>query len=448
MSSSKRTLNFSEGLTESDISATLRAEFTNQLSAELDRQRDEELIRQLDISKNSSPETTLTRLLSLRSVVSTASLSATFHQSQKAGAAGYRSIGFGQCGLVFERPGRNYAIKVAKPSYESALWADLQAHFRIRLAFEQQQEQNDMECRVPRIFSFVPKDNKEWWDKNLPLFPDAHDAHDAFPLPAMALITERILPLPKIARQALIYKFCPASIQDTVRATSANRDCLGRVYLGRRRPTNAPPTPNFTLRNYNLTLDQMLELDLPVKLYATAIADALAIIHWAANVDAYDIEFVLGGEGDVTYTRDMSQVLKLTVEQMAAMPPYTDLESMMAVNFRRRTTRMWVLDFNLCNSWEEKTAWEHPETLVEHLVMSFFENDPYYPLPLPDLDIDKELWEVFSMKYLERAGQILKAPGKDKRLTDLPRRFIDACVERERRNIALGLGHGHREHKG
>ncbi|KAJ5540505.1 zinc finger protein-domain-containing protein [Penicillium frequentans] len=45
---------------------------------------------------------------------------------------GYRAIGFGQCGIVFERPGRGFVLKVAKPSYEDSLWADFKAHSIVR----------------------------------------------------------------------------------------------------------------------------------------------------------------------------------------------------------------------------------------------------------------------------------------------------------------------------
>lgn len=301
-----------------------------------------------------------------------------------------------------------------------------------------------MECRVPRVFSYVPKNNQQWWEENLPFFVDVHES---LPLPAMALVTERILPLPKVARQALINTYCPPSLRPVVSVNPTNRDCLARVYLGRRRPANAPPPPNFTLRNYNLFLDQILDLNLPVALFAASMGEALAIIHWRANVDAYDIEFVLGSEGNVSYTRDISLALDLTAEKVAAMQPHTDLEAMMSVNFKQRTVRMWVLDFNLCNVWEEKAGIENPDALISHLVMSFFENDPYYPLPLAELDHDKELWEAFSAKYLDTGKRILSVPGKDKRLVDLPRKFIDGCERRERDNLAKNLDHGHREFK-
>ncbi|KAJ5081919.1 zinc finger protein-domain-containing protein [Penicillium alfredii] len=269
---------------------------------------------------------------------------------------------------------------------------------------------------------------------------------ESTPLPAMAFITEGILPLPKIAREALITKYCPQHLQAHVSASATNRDCLARVYLGRRLPATVPLAPNFTLRNYNLCLDQVVELNLPVELYAAGIGEALAIIHWAANVDGYEVEFVLGSEGDARYTQDISSSLNLTWEQLAAMSPHSNVDSLMRANFKRRTTRLWVLDFNLCNMWEEKVGWEDPDSLISHLVVAFFENDPYFPLPLMELDIDRQLWATFTAAYLSKAGHILAAPGKE-RLVSLPQRFIDACVLREQESLDKGLGHGHRECK-
>ncbi|KAL2672371.1 hypothetical protein Neosp_013079 [[Neocosmospora] mangrovei] len=200
-----------------------------------------------------------------------------------------------------------------------------------------------------------------------------------------------------------------------------NRDCLARV--------------NFSLRNFNLCLDQMIELDLPVSSYASAIGEALAVIHWAANVDGYDVEFVLGSEAIVG-----TQPPKFPSSQTTLESPWT------ATEVRRKTTRIWVLDFNLCTQWEEKTGWEQPEALVEQLVMAFFENDPYYPLPLMDDDLGKQLWSVFRDSYLTKAGEVLAE--KDERLGALPDTFMNACIERERCHIDNGRGHGYRQHKG
>ncbi|KAL1879433.1 hypothetical protein Plec18167_003887 [Paecilomyces lecythidis] len=441
MSSSRHSQDINDILQLSD---NIRA-FTNKLSAQLDSENNQYVEQQLNLSDDASPETILRRVLSPQPINSAAPF-ATFHRNYKHISVSYRVIGFGQCGLVFERPGRGFVVKVAKPAYEEALWTDFTAHYEVRRAFLQYQQQHkpDMECHVPKVFSYIPKSHQKWWELNSPLFMDIHES---LTLPAMALITERILPLPKIARQALIDQYCSPALRSTVSANPTNRDCLARIYLGLRRTAQAPPPPNFTLRNYNLCLDQMLELNLPVKLLASTMGEALALIHWSANVDGYDIEFVLGGEGN-EYTHDMPSTLTLTRREFLAMQPHTNLEAVMEAKFKRRTTRVWVLDFNLCSLWEESAGWENPGALVAHLVTAFYENDPYYPLPLMELDIDRELWEVFTKAYLETAAQILLGPGKDARLVDLPRMFIDACVAREQEALSNNLGHGHRELKG
>lgn len=414
-------------------------QLTNELSAFLDRQHNEMIERELGLPENPTPEVILRRVLTPDSFSTTASSFATFQQSHQGVTAAFRSIGFGQCGLIFERPGRNYVVKIAKPTYESALWSDFVCHYYVYKAFEQQKQ--IPECRVPRLFSFIPKTHQRWWDENLPFFTEIHRS---LSLPAMALITERILPLPKIGREALIDKYCAPTFRSAVAMNPINRDCLARVYLGKRRLGNAQPPLNFTLRNFNLHLDQMVELGLPIESYATAIGEALAIIHWAARVDGYDIEIVLGSEGNVTYSRDVHRLLDLSPEEVATLPPFTDIETLMTVNFKRRTTRLWILDFNLCNNFSEQVAQEHPEVLIKHLVTAFYENDPYYPLPCMDLELDQKLWAIFSARYLKKGKEILEG---DERLAVLPRMFIDACILREQENLANGLGHGHREDK-
>lgn len=414
---------------------------SNQLSAILDQHHNETVINDLDLNECSSPDTILSRVLTPKSYSSTASSFALFQQTQQPlPFVEYRVIGFGQCGLVFEKPGHGYVLKVAKRSYEDALWADLRAHFRVQEAFDNPQN-NRIECRIPRLYSYVPKGNNVWWERNMNLFPLVHDS---ITLPAMTLVSERILPIPKIAREALINKYCSIESRAFVAANPTNRDCLARLYLGRRRLTTTPP-PNFTLRNFNLHLDQMVDLKYPVHSLATAIGEALAIIHWSANVDAYDIEFVLGSEGDRKYGQDFLASLRMSSDDVAAMAPHTDIEALLTVNFMRRTTRLWVLDFNLCNSWDETAAVNNSESLVAHLAKAFFENDPYYPLPLMEDVLEQNLWDTFRSSYIAKASQVLHA--KDERLAGLPHKFIDGCIQREKESLEKGLGHGHRELK-
>ncbi|KAJ6010378.1 zinc finger protein-domain-containing protein [Penicillium sp. IBT 35674x] len=417
---------------------------TNHLSTLLDREHNDMVVQELKLlDATISPENILLKVLTPESFTSTASSFARLQQSQQLlSSVGYRAIGFGQCGLVFERPGRGYVLKIAKPSYEDSLWADFKAHYSISQAFQKHQNSSQpMECRVPQLFSYVTKENDLWWNENKLFFGTTHESVS---FPAMTLISQRILPLPKIAREALINKYCPESSRALVATNPTNRDCLARVYLGRRRLATAP-SANFTLRNFNLHLDQMIELGLPIDKMAGAMGEALALVHWAAHIDGYDIEFALGSEGYTTYTRDVSFNLNMSPEQVAALSPHTDIESMMSVNFKQRITRLWMLDFNLCNIWDESVALASPEALVSHLVVSFFENDPYYPLPLMESDLEQEIWAEFTTQYLLMATKVLS--GKDPRLATLPLKFVNGCIQRERESISKGLGHGHREFK-
>ncbi|KAK0704831.1 zinc finger protein-domain-containing protein [Lasiosphaeris hirsuta] len=268
-----------------------------------------------------------------------------------------------------------------------------------------------------------------------------------FPLPSQALVTERILPLPKVIRHALMDKFCPEGLREAAKFSPLNNDCLACIYLGRRRNPDAPLAPNFSLRNFNFCPDQMLELELPVEEYTRAMAGCLALIHWDAHMDGYDVEFVLGSDDEISYTTHVTQSLGVDVEPIEQLPKHSDIEVLQRVNLQRRVTRPWVLDFNLCNRFPKDDTFilEHEEELVNQLVLAFFENDPYYPLPLMEMDVDKKLWTIFRREYEKKAEEIL---GASETMRHLPIKFLDACVERERRKLEKGLGHGHRGFKG
>jgi hypothetical protein len=95
-------------------------ELTNKLSTLLDAARNEELTSELRLPPD--PCEALSRVLS-SSVTSTASSSVLLNTAQQGSSVGFRTIGFSQCRIVFERPGRAYAVKIARPSFENALWA-------------------------------------------------------------------------------------------------------------------------------------------------------------------------------------------------------------------------------------------------------------------------------------------------------------------------------------
>lgn len=435
-----------------ETSADLRKDAVREacwLSEILDRWRSNTVEAAAQITEDAPPASVLTRLLSLDPVISTASPpSATYisrHEAQKELQVGFRKIGFGQCGLVFERPGRGYIVKLARPFFHDSLWNDFLVHSQVSECFEKQS--STPRCIVPAVYSYVAKYDEDWWEEYGPLLEKTDD----FPTPTMVLVTERILPLPKAARNALIKLFCAEELQESAKSNPLNRDCLARVYLGRHRPNAGQPTPNFSLRNFNLHLDQMLDLRLPVNQYARAMAESLAIIHWSANVDGYDIEFVLGSEPETSrriYSKPLSELLGLTAQNLVDMPPHQNLDRMVRANHRGSLMRLWVLDFNLCTRFKEEAvsdSTQHP-ALLEQLVLAFFENDPYYPLPMMESDVEKNLWSAFRNQYLRTSGVILAS--KDEVVRELPSRFIDACEQREQAKLSAGLGHGHRDLKG
>jgi hypothetical protein len=189
----------------------------------------------------------------------------------------------------------------------------------------------------------------------------------------------------------------------------------------------------------------MIELKYPIGNLATAIGEALAVIHRLANVDAYDIEFVLGSETDSRYKHNVLSTLKLSSGQVVAMPMYTDIEHLLAVKSERHATRLWVFYFNLCHIWYQDTGINHPESLITHLVEAFSEDDPYYPLPLMENALEHGLWDMFSNSHIRKASEALQA--RDPRLSCLPQKFIDGCVQREMESLRKEIGHGHREMK-
>ncbi|KAL6401111.1 Protein of unknown function DUF3669, zinc finger protein [Ilyonectria robusta] len=405
--------NCDEESTASHLSVGLGAHIaaaTNALSEQLDNQRDRKLRRLIFGSS----------VIHYQQIIPSAN-----------SISGFRKIGFGQCGLIFERPGREYVVKVAKQEFKDALMVDYQVHQAVYAAFSRQI--TIVECRVPKVIKHIPSHDSHWWEQRGPLFTERHGD---FPFPSSALMSERILPLPKIVRTALIARFCERSMQADALINHLNRDCLARIYLGKRLRPNTPLQRNFSLRNFNFHLDRMLGLKLPVEDYARAIGDALAIMHWDANVDGYDVEFVLGSEAANAPPRADGSLQNKSTDSV--------LDT--AFDLKNKIIRIWLLDFNLCSRWEEAIGWEEPEALINQLVIAFFENDPYYPLPLMENRADEKLWCAFRDSYLAKSEEILSP--KDKRLQPLPTNFIASCVAREQVNLERGLGHGHRELKG
>jgi hypothetical protein len=225
-------------------------------------------------------------------------------------------------------------------------------------------------------------------------------------------------------------RFCPEELKENAFKDPANRDCLVRVYLGKRQAQFNPKSGKmFTLRNFNLTLNHIECLNVDPRHWADQIGHSLAILHWEACVDAHDVEFVLGSSPSQERAYSTyAEVSKLSPRSQTKFRP----------NFKRRMIDLWVLDFNNCSQLNGT------KDEIDHMVWAFYWNDPYFPLPEAELSDDKALWYIFCKSYLDKSAKILELQPEKRRL---PEMFIDAVVKREQQSIKEGHGHGYREQR-
>ncbi|KAJ6263959.1 hypothetical protein Dda_0096 [Drechslerella dactyloides] len=387
----------------------------------------------------------LTRMLSLRSVATTNKR----NDAQSDTSLGWWKLGFGQCGIVFEIAGTPTVVKLRiHKSWGDALEEDYQCHRAVFDALKRFPTGafDNVGVRVPEPYQYLDETCAWWSFENIQKLEEA-GLPKSIALPTAGLLSERILPIPKFGRECLIDMFCPPERSQAAKRDPLNKDCLLRVYLGRHQ-SDFGRAPNFSLRNFNLHVNQMRQLNLPVHEYARDVGEALAILHWAAHINAYDVEFVMGSEPWYVSGRDgdagdPGQRGIFDTPDLKAGVEY----------FSKRLTRIWVLDFNLCTRLPMERL-EEPgvaDSILAMLVLGFFENDPYYPLPLAEDPGDQRLWDEFQATYLGMAKRILGGESSKWAMwaneKKLPERFIDMCVEREKKNLGDGKGHGYREEK-
>ncbi|KAL1985779.1 hypothetical protein VTN96DRAFT_7401 [Rasamsonia emersonii] len=251
--------------------------------------------------------------------------------------------------------------------------------------------------QVPSCHRFIANDDDEWWSASLDRFPPGYS-------PCNVIQSQRIPPVPQQVREFLIDMYCPESLRPEIKASDANKDCLIRPYLGRRRVnTNRHQQSKFqafSLRSFPLHLDQMEEIGISFsdrETYARMMARALALMHWDAKIDANDFEFVI------------------------APPPNTDptrnYYSPVISNVPGDHT-IWILDFDCCRKMTMD------ESGVKQAVKAFLRNDPFYPRP----DCCEVLWEAFRDEYLQTSVRIIDNNHRKGCL--LPLSFVEGIEER------------------
>ena len=161
----------------------------------------------------------------------------------------------------------------------------------------------------------------------------------------------------------------------------------------------------------------MEELGLDVEGLVGEMAIGLAVLHWEAEVDGMDVEFVLGGGASnhdgVNEYRDSA----VPTDIMESTDPTESVETANPIDTRPRDVHLWVLDFDKASPIELITI-----DITTKLVPAFLGNNPYYPRP----DIDRRLWDDFCKIYLEASEIILrdKKTSIESRARDLPQAFL------------------------
>ncbi|KAI1764538.1 hypothetical protein GGR53DRAFT_530386 [Hypoxylon sp. FL1150] len=322
-----------------------------------------------------APGIVLQRSLTTKSIVITTSSYSTRYQesSVRVEAQKYHEIGAGFQGVVYEQLGNTYVTKKERLTNQGlTLHDEFIMHRKVWDAFAKYKEYSS-NVRVPQPYYFVAEGCLPFW--LLPRMPE-NDRN------LSDIVTmERILPLPKVVRRAMIQKFYPDKniACDEHRVTQilgerANKHCLARVYLGVE--TLATSKESFSLRNFPLTLDLMVELGLDVAHFAAMIGNAYAIMHWAANITGDDVEFVFG-----TSTSPSN-------------------------NNRYRGVHMYLLDFGQCDSVNMKG---NKEDVFQALKgsMVLHQNQIYLPHP----SRNTELYQAWKSAYLSTSRKIIRREG-------------------------------------
>ncbi|MCJ1403054.1 hypothetical protein MMC11_006277 [Xylographa trunciseda] len=329
----------------------------------------------------------------------------------------YLTIGLGSCGTVFQILGTDFAVKKGKDV--KAMCNDFLLTNRVYNAMADTREllqgefSNRTLPKIPQCVEFLLPDSKDYWEDALYKFPRSHREIGA------AFQVDLIRPLPKITREALINLYFDdgEEVKQVARTGEENEHCLVRTYLGEREAPDQYSAGYDSLRNFPLRLNMIEDLGLDKFALAIEMAVALAVIHWPAQVDAMDVEFVLGSASQPGSDRRRAYAKAPGPSDFSSPHEVSHLHRL---NFKTRPIHMWVLDFDKATS----TALT-PNDVDKKLVPAFLGNDPYYPRP----EVDEALWKNFSKTYLTASRIILRNRQESASVMSLPKLFLDKVAE-------------------
>ncbi|KAG8413942.1 hypothetical protein J3458_011599 [Metarhizium acridum] len=368
-----------------------------------------------------TPEACLKRMLSIKSVVSTSSSFAARQKASIDANATFKEIGTGSIGKVFEHPGTVFVYKLPLSDDPDKLWNNYKMHQRVKISFETLPYM-DGQVEIPECFWYATPDSNAFWDEHIDNFAFTQQ----FPKKRRhVLCMERIFPLPRPIRWALIDKFCPPQGQTMARNNEANKDCLVRLYFGRLK--YGMGSRFFSLRNFKLHANQIKELDLDMPELINALAHAMAVVHWHTRIDGNDVEFVLGSspmeEQKVRGRMDLQTLNSYT-------GPTSNYEKMnhSRTDFSKRLTSLWMVDFDDCGdiSMDERG--------IAKAVKAFIETNHYCPRPNTGNKFIEQAWTHFGNSYLSWSARVLEKTNSV-HLKDFHQKFLVGVFQGTKKTV-------------
>ncbi|KAH7320853.1 hypothetical protein B0I35DRAFT_501048 [Stachybotrys elegans] len=398
-------------------------------SQAMEKYEDEQMLKR-SLQNVKSPLDILRRTISVRSVLSTnSSFAERMEALRDADPATLKlaEIGRGSFGTVFEIPGTVWCLKktltIPQPLIkEYNVGREVHKKFdNARLdIFESMEFPGFLLPKVPRYLCLYGtedlQDPKEWFRKFGYLFPPENGGQKPGPL----LCMERILPLPKVIRQALIQHYFDPDEQAEALLNPDNKSCLCRVYLGSVASEADPDKlkrARQTLKNFPLYLDQLIELDMDPLLIAHDMAMGLAVAHWSARINMLDVEFVIGSRAT---TESMDSRPPEVMEAGAAgssrqtkskggkqQPSQAQPVQEKRRTFRNRAIQLWMIDFNKVDKVDIDLV--NYEESIQNLVYQTRSTDgPYYPRVLARTAFEWNLWMEFAETYIKTSKVLIK----------------------------------------
>lgn len=324
------------------------------------------------------------------------------------------NIGRGTCGTVYAMGHTNRALKMgssardilrdcrqtAEAGQMVAGWAvALVTHFaakRLRISIP----------KIPEIYDFH-RDCAEVVARYEAQLDLDDSMIDKLEQTKAGFIMQRIPAIPHSAREALVKQFFGEKDHDHFLHDMDSLDCLIRLYFGKKDDGAAISD----LRNFPLCTDQMDNIGLDTKTLVIELAVGLAIIHWAARLDAMDCEYVLSSSSSYlpqSRNRNLDKIPDNTLGPLPDIP--------------RRDTHIWILDFDKSSPLKL----DEPQKAVRQLVVATSGNDPYFPRP----DLNEDRWLQFRQAYIQASGVILAfqpaRASNEPSFSQLPVQFMDA----------------------